>query len=203
MTLRPGIVATCLLCLTVSPAVADKASDAIDRAKNAYAQGDVGKAYIDLQIALTRVGRKLMAVYEKTFPAAPSGWKARNTRSRNRSNVPVQGFVLNRRYHELDGKGRITAQLIVDSPMLNAMAGMFSNPAMAMRMNYEHTDVEGAGQPVWVKFDEDRNRGEAVLVIAGRIFIKLTGRNLEDADILTRMISAWDLTTLKKTVGVN
>ncbi len=202
MTLRRSLVAACLVCLTATPAFADKATDAMDKAKSLYEKGDIGKTYTELQIATSLVGRKLSALYAKTFPAAPDGWKTRKARSSNRSGVMMsQGFVMNRRYTQEGGRGRVTAQLIIDNPMITAMAGMFSNPAMAARMNYDRIQIEGGGE-AWVKYQEDRKSGEVVLVLAGRVFLKLTGRNIENQDVLTKLISTWDFATLKKTLGI-
>lgn len=202
MTLRRSLVAACLVCLTTTPAFADKATDAMDKAKALYEQGDLGKTYTELQIATSLVGRKLTALFARTFPAAPDGWKTRKTRSSNRAGVMMaQGFVMNRRYTQDGGRGRVNAQLIIDNPMITAMAGMFSNPAMAARMNYDRVQIEGGGE-AWVKYEEDRKRGEVVLVLAGRVFIKLSGRNIESQDILSKLISTWDFAVLKKTVGL-
>lgn len=204
MKLRRHLVAVCLLSLSVTPAFADKATDAIDKAKALYEQGNIGKAYSELQIATTFVGRKLRVLLEKTFPATPAGWKTRPTRSNNQAGLFMmsQGFTMTRRYRQDGGRGQVTAQLIVDNPMITTMAGLFSNPAMATRMNYDRQQIDGVGE-AWVKFQDQRKRGEVVLVLAGRIFIKITGRNIENADVLVKLISTWDIASLKKHIGMS
>ena len=86
--------------------------------------------------------------------------------------------------------------------MITAMTGVFSNPAMASRMNYDRMTIDGVGE-AWVKFEEERKRGEAVLVISGRIFIKITGRNIESRDILEKMIKSWDIAGVKDAAGMS
>ena len=203
MIFRPLTVAVCILAFSAPAALADKVTDAIDKSTSLYTSGDVGKAYSELQLAVTLMGRRLTAAYLKTFPTAPDGWKARRARSTNQSALLAgQGFILNRRYRQDGGRGSITAQLIVDNPMITAMSGVFSNPAMAARMQYDRVTIDGVGE-AWVKFEEGRNRGEAVLVIAGRIFIKLTARNIENRDVLVTMIKGWDVAAVKKTAGMS
>lgn len=203
MIFRPLTVAACILTLSAPAAFADKVTDAIDKSKSLYTDGNIGKAYNELQVAVSLMGRRLTAAYMKTFPKAPDGWKARRASRNNQSALLAgQGFILNRRYSQDGGRGRITAQLIVDNPMITAMTGVFSNPAMAARMQYDRVTIDGVGE-AWVKFEEERKRGEAVLVMQGRIFIKITARNVEERDILVTMIKGWDVAGVKTAAGMN
>lgn len=187
-----------------APARADKVTDAIAKAKEYYDAGNLPRANARLQYAIGQIARKLQEIYSTTFPPAPDGWRVRERRRRgNQSMMFMQvGTVINKTYNEQDGRGYIQAQLVVDSAMMTAMMGTLGNPAMAQRMGYEQVDMDGYPQGVLIKFDEDRRRGEAVAMIAGRIFLKVSGQNLENDKILRQLLSTWKIAELKQAVGI-
>lgn len=189
---------------TSSLAHADKVGDAIDKAKAFYDAGDLAKANARLQYAVGQIVKKLSARYAETFPAAPDGWTV-SQRRRGANNGALfnrVGAILSKTYYSGDRRQRIRAQMIVDSPMLVAMTSTLGNPAMAQRMGYEQVDVDGFPQGILIKYNEDRRRAEAVAVVSGRIFIKLTQRNASDDTMVRNLMKSWKIDDLKKAVGI-
>ncbi len=192
-----------LLPLAAGPARADKAGEAIDKAKSYYDDKRYARAARELQYAISLVSKKLRAALIETLPPAPSGWRARPVKAAPQASVIViAGHTLTRRYNQDGGRGRITAQLIVDNPLLSAMAALFNNPALAAAQNYERTRIDGIDEDLFIKYDADRKEGEIVLLIAARVFIKLRGRNIDGTDVLKTMMAKWNVKRLKKIAEV-
>lgn len=180
-------------------AQADKVTDSIDRASKAYSDGKLSSTSRELQFAIGRVSRRLAKAYQEAMPPAPDGWKARRARRQNQGvGVMGMGISVNRRYRPDGGSGRASAQIIIDNPMIQAMAAMFANPALAQNSGFERLEVKGLAQPGYIKFDEDRKRGEAIILIAGRIFLKVQASRIENEDVLRNLAAGWNIKRIKE-----
>lgn len=78
MPLRRFSAAIFVLAFAAAPALADDTAAAIRKAEKLYRQGNLGKAFDELEEATTLVARQLSVQYAKTFPPAPSGWRAQS-----------------------------------------------------------------------------------------------------------------------------
>jgi len=199
--LKGLIAAAMVIALTAGgTAQADKVTDAIDRAAKAYGDGKLSSTSRELQFAIGRISRRLAKAYGQAMPPAPDGWKARRARRRNQGiGVMGMGISVQQRYRpDGGGRGRASAQLVIDNPMMQAMGAMFANPAMAQSSGYERLEVKGLAQPGFIKFDEDRKRGDAIILIAGRIFMKVAASNVENEDVLRALVSGWNIKRIKE-----
>ncbi len=198
----PALLTAGLL-LTPNMAAADKISDAIKTAAEAYKDGKLGKAAQELQYAVTKIGERLSKAYRATFPPTPDGWRARKIRSSSGGGiVRMNGQILNRRYNQKDGRGRMTAQLIVDSPAMQAYATLFANPAYARQAGFDREKIDGVPETAMVKFNEDRKRGEAVLLMAGRILIRISASGIENASAIVKLLKSWKIAEVRKIAGL-
>jgi hypothetical protein len=202
---RNILAAASMMAMAILPghAFADKVDDAIVKAAQAHKKGDLATAMQELQYAVTKINEKLSRAYKMTFPPPPEGWRAGRVRSSTGiAMIRVQGQIMNRRYTQQGGRGRMNAQLIVDSPTMQAYLTLFSNPAYARQAGYDRVKLEGVPEPAMMKFDEDRKRGDIILVTAGRILIKVTGRRLESGDVLIALTKAWKIAQVRKIAGI-
>lgn len=196
----PAAALVALMAFT-APAQADKVTDAMDRAAKAYRDGKLSSASRELQFAVGGLGQRLAKAYQDAMPPAPSGWKARRANTRNQG-IGVMGMgmgiTVSQRYRADGGQGRASAQLVMDNPMIQAMGAMFANPAMAQSSGFERLEVKGLDQPGFIKFDEDRKRGDAIILIAGRIFLKVDASGIDNVDVLRKLASGWDIKRIKE-----
>ena len=180
-------------------ASADKVTDSIERAQKAYSAGKLSTAARQLQLGVARIRRALAKEYEKTLPPAPDGWTARKSRSRRQTfGMMGGGVTVTKRYRPSSGSGSATAQMIIDSPLLATMGAIYGNPAMAQNAGYEPFEIDGLNQPAFIKFDEDRKRGEVVILIAGRIFLKVQVTRVADEDALKALGKGWNIKRIKE-----
>ncbi|MEN8197508.1 MAG: hypothetical protein ABFS30_13495, partial [Pseudomonadota bacterium] len=127
MRLSRLIAVGAVLIATTGTARADEISDNISSAQKLYDEGRLSKAANELSYAVGQIGKKLRQAYLATLPSAPPGWKEQPSRSRSRAGHAVfaQGQIIKKSYRQDGARGRIRAELVVDNPMLQALAGMF------------------------------------------------------------------------------
>ncbi len=187
----------------VPAAQADEVSETISAAQELYEAGELADAVRELQFAVGQISKQLGQVYMETLPAAPDGWTADEPESAAGAGLAFGGGqMITREYREASGRGRMEAQLIVDSPMMQAMAMMFANPAMASQMGYERVRVPGRREEAMLKWEPNESSGEIVMVIAGRILIRIDGSGLTAPDVLKSIIKSWDIKALKSIAGI-
>lgn len=189
--------------ITPGGAAADTVTDRIAKGRAHYEAGRLSAAARELQWAIGRIKRRIANGVAKTFPDAPDGWMVRRARTSSRRGITMlQGLVVQRRYRQKGGRGTANAQLIADNPMVGMMVMMFTNPAVAQNAGYERVEVEGLPQGALIKFSEDRRRGDVVAMVGGRVFIKITGRNIDSDKVLRALIRNWNIASLKKQLGL-
>lgn len=209
--MKPGIragfslaaVAIAYLFANAPAARADEISETIEAAQEFYKAGELADAVRELQYAVGQISNQLGQAYLKTLPEAPDGWTADEAEAVAGGGLGFGGGqMLGRKYQESGGKGRMEAQLIVDSPMMQAMSMMVANPAMASQMGYERVRLPGRREDAMLKWEANKASGEIVMVIAGRIMIRIEGKKLAAPDILKTMIKSWDIKALKSIAGI-
>lgn len=190
--------------LAAAPAAADDTTEAIRRAESFYKQGKLGEAFTQLEEAATLVARRLSAEYARTFSPTPAGWRAEAAQYSTKGKVWIgRGLSVRQNFFEKDGKGVLTAQLIVDDQgIIEAIRRIKSAPAHAKAAKRTLVPVAGAGD-AFVKFDQSRGVGDLYVFVAGRFYITITGQRVENRAFLTNLLSAWDFAGLKRAAGVD
>lgn len=198
-----AIAAAFSFTFAATPASADKVTDAIGKAAAAYKAGKMSTASTELQYALTKIGERLAKAYIATFPAAPDGWRAGRVRSSSgNAMIRVAGQVISRRYTQQGGRGRLTAQLIVDSPTMQAFMTLFANPNYARSAGYDPVKIDGITETAMLKYNENRKQGDLILIMAGRVVIKVTGRRIDNGDVLGSLVKRWNIAQVRKVAGI-
>ncbi len=198
------ILAAVLLITVSAPAFADKVTEAIASGRQYYQDQRLSKAIRELRYAIAQISRRLSAAYQATMPPAPVGWKMQKARRRGGAGIGLfaAGTIITRNYRQQDGRGRITVQLAVDNPMMQAFAMMFANPQMAAASGFERIRVRGVRTDALIKYNPETKRGEAILLLAGRVFIKIGGQRIENDAILRDLLQSWNYEDLKKVAEI-
>ena len=178
----------------------DEIEDQLATALEYYQAGDVADAITELQYTISALQAIIAQGYEAIFPEPPSGWTANAVETEAGAAFMGGGTVLSRDYQTPDG-GAVGAQLMVDNPMIQTFAAMMANPAMlAMQQSAERLKI-GRDNAV-VTFEEGGSTGEAILVLGGRVMLKLDGRGLDNREPLVELMQAFDIAQLKSTAGL-
>src|SRR5690554_6630938 len=106
------------------------------------------------------------------------------------------GNTLERTYEQDDGDSTLDASVSIDNPMIQGLAAMLSNPAMlASQPNTERIRI--GRETGTLKWEAERNRAEASLMLDGRIMITIIGNLLSDPEPVRELLKSWDIKALR------
>ena len=190
------------LALAPLPAAADEIREQLDLAIELYEEGDLAGTVTELQFAIGEIQAKMGDAYALTFPPAPAGWTAEDASQEGGAAFMGGGTIVNRRYSEDGGSGSMEAQLIIDNPMIQGMAALFSNPAM-LAANPNMQRIRMGRENAILEFDEAAGRGEVTFMAGGgRAMLKVEGSGLASGDQLVELLKAWDMDGLRAAAGL-
>jgi hypothetical protein len=178
---------------------ADEITEGLDRARQLYERGDIGGAVTETNFALNALHQKRNALYTALFPAAPSGWTLEDSADDGAGGAlaaqMLGGGVMVERLYTRGDDDRIKATVIVDSPMIQALAAMVNNPAMlgkgAKRVRIGNDNAI-----------QQRDGDDTELTLArGNVAIKLEGSGIKDPETLTQLMKGFDLAKLANPQG--
>jgi hypothetical protein len=187
--------------MTVAEASADDILEQIDAGKTYYEDGDLGRALNEFEFALNALRTRFSNQFMATLPDAPVLWRAEKPVLESGAAILGAGVMVTRRYQEQKGEGRITAELLVDSPMVQAFSAVFSNPIMVAndptleRIRFGKTNA-------LLKWNAEQRSGDLSLALGGRVLAKLVARDLDDKSVLIDLMKAWDLDSVEDVAGL-
>lgn len=179
----------------------DEVVEQIEAGKAYYAEGDLARALTEFEFALNTLRARFSNQIMATLPEPPALWSAEKPALESGAALFGAGVMVTRRYHEQKGEGRIIAELMVDSPMVQAFSAVFNNPIMiASDPGLER--VRFGEMTALLNWDADRRAGDLSLSIGGRVLAKLIGRDLDDKGTLVDLMNAWDLGAVQDVAGL-
>ncbi|UPG72232.1 hypothetical protein MVG78_17205 [Roseomonas gilardii subsp. gilardii] len=196
---RPALAVLALALIAFAPqARADETSEALERAQKLYGSGDLKGAAKELAFAARDIDLKRRTRYAKLFPPAPKGWSlAEMEKEEEGSALATQmlggGVMVERTYTRASDDAEIKAQVMVDSPLVQSLASVASNPMM---MRPGDKRVRLGEEDAILHYEADNKSGEVTLV-GGNLMIKLEGSGIEDPKLMTDLLGAFDLKKLR------
>ena len=164
---------------------ADEITDSIDEAIEYYKEGD----FVEAANSLERSGN-----LEAFLPEPLAGWSAEDVKSKATGAGYLGGMISTNRKYRKD-QSSVTIEIITDSPALQSMVMMFSNPAYATADGGKLTKIKR--QKAIIKYRPSRKDGEINIVVAKQYLVTLKGRKVEETDLVD-YASAIDYKKLKK-----
>ena len=120
----------------------DEVTDAIDEAVASYKSGDYSNAASQLDYASALVRQmKAVGVVEVFCDALP-GWTAEEAESNSAGAMMMGGGITAERSYR-KGDSEVRVSLVMDSPMLQSVVMMISNPAMMTMTGGKLVKVQG------------------------------------------------------------
>lgn len=197
-----GVWVTAALLLTGGlSASADEVIDQIEIGKRYYVEGDYAGAITELEFALNEVRGKLSALFMATMPEPPAFWSADEAAIDAGTILFGGGIMITRAYQEMKGGGKVKAELVVDSPMVQAFAAVLNNPVMiASEPRIER--IRLGRHHALLKWNPADGSGDISMSIGGRILAKLKGDDLGDKSVLIELMKTWDFEAVKDVAGL-
>lgn len=160
---------------------ADDVADSIKEALKQYENGEFADAVQSLDYASQLIRQKKGGQLEAFLPAPLAGWKAEEAQSSAAGAAMFGGGVTAERSYT-KGDSRVQVNIITDSPMMQGMMVMFSNPMMATADGGKLEKING--EKAIVKYSKENKDGNINLVVANRFMITIDGSDITREDLL-------------------
>jgi hypothetical protein len=199
--MRTAGVIVAALCLTAhAPARADEIIAQIDQAKRYYDEGDYAGAIVEFEFTISTLRTKLAELFAATLPDPLPRWRAEAAEIEAGATMFGGGTTVYRNYNNGAGDGVLRAQLIVDSPVVQAVTAMLSSPAvMAGQGDLERIRI--GHDSAMLDWDQGARRGEISLALGQRVMAKIEGYDLDDKMLLVELLKAWDIEAVRSVAG--
>ncbi|MGM0983332.1 MAG: hypothetical protein ACQEXG_07870 [Pseudomonadota bacterium] len=196
-----ALVASLGLVSAQAQAQADGVVEQIELGLELYQEQEYGAAITELEFAINDIRKLVSERIAETFPDAPEGWSAGTVESAGGGGAAAMfgggGSMLEREYRQEQGGGRLTAKLMIDNPMIQAMSAMFNNPAMiAAQPNMERIRI--GRDSALLKWQPERGNAEVSFLMDGRILMQVNGQGLDSQAPAVELLEAWDLDAVRE-----
>jgi len=184
-----------LLAVSFSSLVsADDVVDTLKEVIKSYENGEYSMAVEDLNYVLQLIQQKKSKGLEAYLPEALPGWSAKKAQSVAAASAMFGGGISSSREYTKNDS-RIKVEIITDSPLMQSMMGLFSNPMFATADGGKLERIHR--EKAIVKYDEEQKNGEITIIVAKRFLVKVEGRRVM-VDDLKAYAKAIDFSKLKK-----
>lgn len=199
-------VLSSMLLFSAAAQAEDDVVEQVNMGLELYQEQEYGAAITELEFAISDIRKQMSGLIAKTFPEPPAGWSAEEADSASGGGAALLmgggggGAALERTYREDGGEGTLEAKLMVDNPMVQAMSGLFSNPALIAAQ--PNTERERLGrETAIVKWEPEDSHAEVTLMLDGRILMQVNGDNLASRDVALDLMREWDYEEVRKQVA--
>jgi len=182
-----------LLLASSAAALADDVTDQIDEAVKAYQKEDYNTAVTALDSASTLIRQKKGELVSKLLPEPLSGWEAGDTKSSAAAAGMFGGGIsAERRYTRKteDKSEAITISITTDSPLMQSMGMMFSNP-MFMGQDNKLSVINGEKAIV------NERENSLTSMVANKVLVKVDGDKNVEAEVLKEYFNSIDFKAIK------
>jgi len=182
LNLRVRTLWLILLCSMVFSeiAFADDVTDAINESLQSYQAGKYSEAMNSLNYASQLIGQKKGGDLQSVLPQPLAGWEAEEATSQAMGAAMLGGGVTTeRRYTK--GSGSVRIQIVADSPLIQSMMMLFTNPMMAGADGGKLEKI--SGEKAIVKYNAQQKDGNINIVVANRFLITVEGNDASIEDL--------------------
>ncbi|MCH9741363.1 MAG: hypothetical protein K0U38_11085 [Epsilonproteobacteria bacterium] len=165
--------------LLSSTVMADEVTDTMKEAMEAYEKGDYVQVKDDLTYVLELLKQKKGDSLKTLLPAALDGWKAEDATSETAGSGMLGGGTNISRIYKKD-KSKITISVVTDSPLMQSIGMMISNPMFSSGGKLKRINREKA----MIKYNEKQKSGEISLVLDKRYMITVKGREVTEEELV-------------------
>jgi hypothetical protein len=188
------ILLSCLSIFVSATVWADDVTDSIEEALEYYNEGDFVEASSSLDYASQLIRQKRSSSLESFLPEPLAGWSAKDVESQAAGAAYLGGMISAKRLYRKE-QSQITIEIFTDSPMLQSMVMMFSNPAYASADGGKLTKINR--QKAIIKYKPSDKNGEINIVVAKKYLVTIKGRKVSESDLVD-YASAINYKKLKK-----
>jgi hypothetical protein len=168
-----------VLTLFAWPAYGDDITTSINEALEYYKNGEYTEAVSSLNYAAQLIQQKKGGSLESFLPNPLEGWTAGDTTSQAAVAGMFGGVSAERRYQK--GESSVKVNIVTDSPIIQGMMMMFTNPAFALSDGGKLEKI--AHQKAIVKYKSSEKQGDIQIMVANRFLVSIEGSGVAKADL--------------------
>ena len=161
-------------------ASADDVEDSVKEGLEYYKDGDYSSAAGSLEYAAQLIRQKKGGQLEVFLPKPLPGWTAEEASSQAMGAAMFGGGVTAERKFKKDNS-RITVQIVTDSPMMQGMMMLFTNPAFAAADGGKLEKIKG--QKAIVKYTPTTKKGDIKIMVVNRFLVSIEGNDISKEDL--------------------
>ncbi len=177
--LHAAVLAVALIALS-GIGYADDVTESINEAIDSYKEGEYSEAVESLNYASQLIQQMKGESLTSLLPKPLEGWTAEDSTSQAMGAAMYGGGVTaERRYRK--GNSRITARIITDSPVMQSMMMMFSNPMFASSDGGKLEKIKR--QKAIVKYNPSNKKGDIKIVVKNRFLVLVEGSGTTKEDL--------------------
>jgi len=177
-------VTTCVLSLCLignAISAEDDVIDSINEGMEFYNEGDYAEATSSLNYAVQLIQQKKGEALAKLLPEPLDGWTAGEAQSQAAGAAMFGGGVTAEREYTKDN-ALVTISIMSDSPMLQSVMMLFSNPMFATA---DGGKMERIGrQKAIVKYTPADKAGDLQMVVNNRFLVTVEGNDISRGELL-------------------
>lgn len=188
------ILLTSILFFISGAVLADEITDSIEEAIEFYKEGNFVEAANTLDYASQLIRQKRSGNLESFLPEPLNDWTATDIESQAAGAAYMGGMISAKRVYRKE-QSQITIEIITDSPMIQSMVMLFSNPAYAAADGGKLAKINR--QKAVIKYKPSDKNGEINIVVEKKYLVTVKGRKVNESDLVD-YASAIDYKKLKK-----
>jgi len=165
----------------VSSAEEDDVVNSINEGMEFYKNGEFAEATSSLNYAVQLIQQKKGESLSGLLPEPLDGWVAEEAQSQAAGAAMFGGGVTAERSYSKDSS-RISIQIVTDSPMLQGVMMMFSNPMFATADGGKMVRI--GRQKAIVKFTPEDESGDLQMVVNNRFLVTVEGSGVSNDDLV-------------------
>jgi hypothetical protein len=179
---RALAIGMCMGVLSCGTVFADEITDSISQGLDQYKKGSYAEAMTSLNFAAQKIGQIKADGLKMFIPQPLAGWTADEVVSQAAGMAMFGGGLsAEGRYHKGD-KGDVTVKIVSDSPLLQGMMMLVSNPMFATSSGGKLEKIKN--QTAIVKYETQAKRGDINVVVAGKVLVTVEGNEVSQDDLM-------------------
>ena len=179
---RAVALSVCMGLLSCGPVLADEVTDSITQGLDQYKKASYAEAMTSLNFAAQKIGQIKADGLKVLIPKPLAGWTADEVVSQAAGTAMFGGGLsAEGRYHKGD-KGDITVKIVTDSPLLQSMMMLISNPMFATSSGGKLEKIKN--QTAIVKYEAQGKRGDINVVVAGKVLVTVEGNEVTQDELM-------------------
>ena len=172
----------CMGMFSCGPVFADEVTDSITQGLDQYKKGSYTEAMTSLNFAAQKIGQIKADGLKVLIPKPLSGWIADEVVSQAAGTAMFGGGLSAEGHYRKGDKGDVTVKIITDSPLLQSMMMLISNPMFATSSGGKLEKIKN--QTSIVKYEAQEKRGDINVVVAGKILVTVEGNEVSRDDLM-------------------